>query len=151
LTSLNLKNGNNGTVLGNSEGFGNILHLDGNPNLRCIQVDNVNYANQNWSNFKDDTAIFSTNCSSSSLSIETSISDEIRAYPNPTPGIIHIDNMIIENAGIYDAFGYKVKALTNLFSKSNSSTIDLSSLPKGVYYLYIQSKGKTTVKKIITQ
>ncbi len=152
LTSLNLKNGNNGTVLGNSQGFGNIIHLDGNFNLRCIQVDNVDYANQNWSDFKDDSASFSTNCSSSSLAIETTISDTVKLYPNPTPGIIHIDNVIVENIDIYDASGYKIKTIpTNLFGKSTSSTIDLSDLPKAVYYLYIASNGTTAVKKIITE
>jgi Leucine-rich repeat (LRR) protein len=55
LTSLNLKNGNN-ILLGNSVNF-----ID-NPNLSCIQVDDAEYSNTNWTTFKDATATFNTNC-----------------------------------------------------------------------------------------
>jgi len=55
LTSLNLKNGNN-TLLNN-------LSFVSNPSLSCIQVDNANYSNANWSAYKDNTATYSNDCS----------------------------------------------------------------------------------------
>jgi len=41
-----------------------IIKLDptNNPDLRCIQVDDVAYSNANWSGDKDATARFSENC-----------------------------------------------------------------------------------------
>ncbi|WP_084679076.1 T9SS type B sorting domain-containing protein [Flavobacterium reichenbachii] len=56
LTSLNLKNGNN-TQLSVSS-----LFLNSNPNLKCIQVDDSNYSNSNWSASKDASASYSNNC-----------------------------------------------------------------------------------------
>ena len=55
LTQLNVKNGNN-TNMPNS-GF----LATGNPNLTCIEVDDVNYSTSNWTNI-DGTASFSLNC-----------------------------------------------------------------------------------------
>ena len=49
-----------------------------NPNLTCIQVDNVNYANTNWSASKDAGASYSTNCSfTCNLSLTTSAGDTL--------------------------------------------------------------------------
>jgi len=56
LSSLNLKNGNNTKINSNNI----ILYI--NPNLSCIQVDDVAYSNANWSARKDATAYFSENC-----------------------------------------------------------------------------------------
>jgi len=55
LIGLNLKNGNN-TALSN----GNFAAFD-NPNLTCIQVDDVNYSNSNWGQI-DMASSFSENC-----------------------------------------------------------------------------------------
>jgi hypothetical protein len=54
LKNLNLKNGNNVK-------FG-YLNLTNNPNLPCIQVDDINYSNANWSSKKDAMANFNTDC-----------------------------------------------------------------------------------------
>jgi Leucine-rich repeat (LRR) protein len=56
LRSLNLKNGNNRNLdITRSYFFRN-------PDLRCIQVDDANYSNTNWSGLKDSTASYSENC-----------------------------------------------------------------------------------------
>jgi len=54
LSSLNLKNGNNKNISSRT--------LYNNPNLSCIQVDDVAYSNANWSGIKDATVYFSENC-----------------------------------------------------------------------------------------
>jgi len=56
LSSLNLKNGNNTDIIVD------YLDLTNNPNLSCIQVDDVAYSNANWSDNKDATAYYSENC-----------------------------------------------------------------------------------------
>jgi len=57
LTYLNMKNGNN---IFASQNDGDIDFK--NNNLRCIQVDDATFSNDNWSDFKDATACFSENC-----------------------------------------------------------------------------------------
>ncbi|WP_374173257.1 T9SS type A sorting domain-containing protein [Flavobacterium tructae] len=55
LTSLNLKNRNN-TYL-------SIRNFKNNPNLSCIQVDNVSYSDANWAASKDAEATYKADCS----------------------------------------------------------------------------------------
>ncbi|WP_304198129.1 T9SS type B sorting domain-containing protein [Flavobacterium alvei] len=57
LTDLNLKNGNNKNI------DLSYFNLKSNPKLTCIQVDNSEYSNSNWSSKKDATASYSENCS----------------------------------------------------------------------------------------
>ena len=56
LTSLNLKNGNNANF--NSS----VLHLENNPDLTCIKVDDKTYSDTNWTAVKDATAAYDTDC-----------------------------------------------------------------------------------------
>lgn len=140
LLYLNLKNGNNS----------NLLYIDfkSNPNLTCIQVDNSDYSNTNWTNRKDITATYNTTCTT--LGIEDSVFDKIAIYPNPTKGELNIDNIILEKATVYDALGKLVKT-TTFTSGSNDNTINLAGLLKGIYYVYLQSEGASTAKKIIVE
>lgn len=143
LTSLNLKNGANNLLSYNS-----IFALFGNnPNLTCIQVDNVNYSNTYWSNLKDAFAVYSTDCSS--LKVENNIFSAMDVYPNPTNGILNINNVILEKAILYDALGRK--ANTKIFNNSQNNHLDLSNFPKGIYYLSLQSQSEVATRKIIIQ
>lgn len=54
LTDLRLDNGNNQNITW--------FNVSDNPNLTCIQVDDVDYSNSNWTN-KDASASFSEDCS----------------------------------------------------------------------------------------
>ena len=53
LTSLDLRNGNNQNLLN--------FNVTSNPNLTCINVDDVTYSTNNWTNI-DAQHYFSTNC-----------------------------------------------------------------------------------------
>ncbi|MFY9243851.1 MAG: BspA family leucine-rich repeat surface protein [Polaribacter sp.] len=55
LTSLNVKNGNNSAI--------STFETTGNLNLDCIDVDDLNFANGNWTDIDSQTS-FSLNCSS---------------------------------------------------------------------------------------
>jgi hypothetical protein len=55
LTSLNVKNGNNSNISGSD------FDATNNPDLTCIQVDDVAYSTTNWTN-KDAAASYNTNC-----------------------------------------------------------------------------------------
>ncbi|MEN2399350.1 T9SS type A sorting domain-containing protein [Flavobacterium sp. MC2016-06] len=138
LTSLNLNNGNNSKLVN--------INLKTNAALSCIQVDDVAYANTNWSTAKDATAIYSkTTCT---LGIEDLVFNKIAIYPNPTKGELHIDNIVLEKASVYDALGKLVTA-TKFTNGSNTNSINLSGFPKGIYYVYLETEGSTTVRKII--
>lgn len=67
LTSLSVKNGN-------PTGLWYFLAND-NPDLQCVEVDNVAYANYNW--LIDNTAVFSTNCNPLSVN---NIEDKKRLF-----------------------------------------------------------------------
>ena len=142
LTYLNLKNGAN-TILKLT--FSNFVN---NPNLKCIQVDDVAYSNSKWSTKKDATATYSLTCTT--LGIEDSVFDKIAIYPNPTKGELHIDNIVLEKATVYDALGKLVKTAT-FNSGANDNMIHLTGLPKGIYYVYLESEGANTAKKIIVE
>jgi hypothetical protein len=117
-----------------------------NPSLTYIRVDNEVYSNANWGGAKDITATYS----STTLKIEDSVFDKIAIYPNPTKGELHIHNIILEKATVYDALGKLVKT-TTFTSGANANTIHLAGLPKGIYYVYLQSEGASTAKKIIVE
>ena len=55
LESLNLKNGNNSSILSS------FYNTKNNPNLTCIEVDDVTFSNANWAN-KDDASNYSIDC-----------------------------------------------------------------------------------------
>ena len=63
LTSLDVRNGNNSSLL--------FFTSTNNPNLFCIAVDDIAYANANWD--KDNFCVFSSNCS---LSYDENLSNK---------------------------------------------------------------------------
>jgi alpha-tubulin suppressor-like RCC1 family protein len=82
---------------------------------------------------------------SPSVSVKN-IGEIIQIYPNPTDGTVTIDGFDLSNASlkIYNSIGKKVKE-DNL----NHSTVSLSELPAGIYWLHITSKDKQFIKEII--
>ena len=152
LVFLNLQNGNNTNMI--------ILNVTGkmtaNPiatsflglnQLGCVKVDDAAFSNTNWSKIKETSTIYSSTCS---LGIEDSVFDKVVLYPNPTKGELHIDNANLEKATIYNTLGQLVKSFT-LNSNNTNNTINLASLPKGVYYLYLINQEAASVKKIIVE
>jgi Leucine-rich repeat (LRR) protein len=142
LSNLNLKNGNNSSFEVQYSNFRS------NSNLTCIQVDDVAYSNTNWLNLKDNTATYNSICPG--LGIEESDLAKISVYPNPTNKILHIDNIYLEKASVYDGLGRIVK--TELFNiNTNKNVIDLSNLSKGIYNLSLLSNNKMIDRKIIIE
>jgi hypothetical protein len=141
LNNLNLKSGNNTEL----DLYSYYLDFKSNPSLTCIQVDDAEHSNIKWKDSKDPTAIYSENCST--LSIEETTFAKIVLSPNPSTGIIHIENIPLEKMTIYDAVGHKVSSMK--FNKISNNTIDLSSLAKGIYYAYLESQGINIVREII--
>lgn len=81
-------------------------------------------------------------------------SEEIIFYPNPTEGLLYLDmNGFKGNEAIITLFnsnGTEIlhkKIVTGALNKPLA--LNLTSLSKGVYFIRIQSDGRTDVKKII--
>ncbi|OAZ03418.1 T9SS type A sorting domain-containing protein [Flavobacterium succinicans] len=151
LSSLNLQNGNNSNFITptstsktNSSLASSFLYLN---NLSCIQVDDENYSNANWSKIKDATAKYSNSCSS--LSTSDIVFEKLSVYPNPTKGALFIDNVSVSKVVVYDALGKIMNVPFN--SNGTSASANLEQFPKGIYYMYIESEGETTVRKVIVE
>lgn len=83
-----------------------------------------------------------------------SFTKNIKIYPNPSNGVITVDNQsrnFIKSLNIYDVTGKVIKS-TEVNSKLNKSPINLQNLSSGVYFMRILSDiGLTSTKKIIVE
>ena len=121
LTTLNLANGNNTNM------DVNVLN---NPDLLCIQVDDVNELNLlNWD--KDPTASYSEEDCTTSISTPEN-ETVLNICPNPVSNYLSLESMDaqVKTITIYNTKGQLVSSFS-----SNSSRIDVSSLPAGFYLL----------------
>ena len=147
LTSLNVKNGNNNPYMD--------LYAYNNPNLSCIEVDNVvlstnNWLNNNWPIYSiDSTAFFSLNCSGAGIS-DINESNALMLYPNPTNGDFTITGLelvgSISSLILTDMNGKVVKVLDTKTTK-----FSMASIKPGVYFLNIISRNKQEVLKIVKE
>lgn len=144
LTCLNVKNGNNTSLLN--------FHAYANPNLTCIEVDNTSYSSTNWTIIDPQTS-FSTNCPNPCLvSVKENNLINFSIYPNPTTGVINID--------LGETLTNQIITLTNslgqvVFSKRFGTTdfinLDIDT-PKGIYFLQLQTEdGNVITKKIVKE
>jgi len=78
--------------------------------------------------------------------ISTFNSMQIELYPNPTTGMLTINNeqLIINNVEVYDIYGRNLTPHTTYLSPHIS--LDISHLPAGVYFLSVNGKTTKVVK-----
>jgi hypothetical protein len=136
-----MKNGNNSNILN--------FEAHSNPNLNCIEVDDVAYSNANWPN-AGWPAAYSTSCGSLCfVGIEESSLSNISLYPNPTTGRATIDlEEIMQDikATLTNSLGQVI--LTDNYTATNFINLDINA-PKGVYFLNLEVDGEVITKKII--
>jgi len=112
-----------------------------------------------WVNTEDGSGIFVANGTNTGFipiedvtvgnvdinSIETKL---LKIYPNPTTGKLKVESgeLRVESIEIYDAFGKKVDK-----SRANASetTMDISHLPSGVYFVKIFTEAGDVIKKVL--
>ena len=139
LTSLNVKNGNNINMDLMSYNYGFLA--SNNPNLSCIEVDNVAWSNTNWANDIDATAYFSENCSGVGIT-DNNESNAPIFYPNPTTGTIYLSEPA--NITLSDLSG------NLLLEQKNTNQLDISDLPAGMYFLNI-GENKQHIFKVLKE
>ncbi len=138
LTSLNIRNGYNYKIV--------YFYAINNPNLSCIQVDNVSFANTNssykdWQ--KDETASYNTNCN---LSVIDTKNNNIHFYPNPVKEILRFSDEL-SDIRIIEASGKIIKHY-----QLDKKFIDISNLSKGVYIINATTRsGNIVNEKIVKQ
>jgi acetyltransferase-like isoleucine patch superfamily enzyme len=93
----------------------------------------------------DDIKVFQLN----TLGVSETIFNNLTIYPIPVTEMLHIDNVAIEKAFVYDTLGHLVKTAT--FNSGINNVFDLKGLPKGIYFLNLQSEDILTTKKIIVE
>ncbi len=120
---LNIANANNINFL--------TFSITGNPNLSCIEVDDVAYSTTNWLGI-DATTSFSTNCNGASIDELGSIT--VNVFPNPTSSSLTIESSEnIESVAIYNTLGQLVQQeFTTYFSVEN--------LPTGIYMIHAETE-----------
>jgi len=85
----------------------------------------------------------------STLSLQSTLTEDLILYPNPTNGLLNINTTYnLENA-IYTVFDLSGKRVLN--SKLSSKTIDVSMLSTGNYFLRIMVDGLITTQKFIKE
>jgi len=153
LVSLNLRNGNNRnfilpTQTGKNAASGLYTSFLGLTTLSCIQVDDADYSNANWSNIKESTTTYSNTCKT--LGVDDVVFTKATIYPNPTNGEVNISNIALDKATVFNSLGQLVKTFS-LDSNNTNNTINLSGLPKGVYYIYLINQDAASAKKVIVE
>lgn len=74
----------------------------------------------------------------------------VNVHPNPSTGIFNVNLDFTDpvDCKVFDIHGVSI---LNLRSQSNDFTIDLSSYPKGIYYLKITQGGLQVIRKLVIQ
>ncbi len=143
LSSLNIKNGDNINLTR--------MWAQDNPNLTCIQVDDVSFANsqscQSSSGWcKDETAVYSEDCN---LGTEEVLESQFVIYPNPVKDVLMLYNESmseVTSIKVYDSLGRLI------LEQSNSTyQIDISNLSSGLLFVQIETDKGNFVKKVIKE
>ena len=113
------------------------LELSPNPSLQCVQVDDVDWANTNWSDKLPATAEFRLDCSGVGITQLNESDVSITGYD----GVITIVG-ISGKISIYDLSGREVSKA----SISNRAKIQINK--KGVYFVRVTTEKTSITKKV---
>ncbi|MBF4506445.1 T9SS type A sorting domain-containing protein [Flavobacterium sp. JLP] len=128
LTSLNLKNGKNNLLTNVNVSF------SGNSKLYCILVDDVTYANTNWTNAKDAIATFNTECSGELVLPANNFTVETKG-----------ESCLGENNGEISIVGKTALAYTATINDKaytfTNNSLKVTALAPGIYNIMISVPG----------
>lgn len=128
---------------GNTENMQQVKGYN-NPNLSCVQVDNVAAVENKTGWDFDSTVQFSEHCATASMD-DVHYSKSVLIYPNPAFDLVKIFvvNNNFKECSIYNVLG------EHIFTSKNA-LISLSNMATGVYFLRIKSlDNKTATKRIV--
>ena len=135
LECFNFKNGNNTYLIS--------LLASGNPNLTCIEVDDVNYSTTNWTDIDAQTS-YSTDCNNNGCSCVTSFSsisaEGLDAYTAPSGAVYTTEGVYADT--ILNAAGCDSIITINL-SMNFTETGELNNTPKQIIKI-VDALGRAT-------
>lgn len=76
------------------------------------------------------------------------VTGELTVYPNPGNGFFILSGKMTERVSITDLSG-KQRSYETTRIDEEKHTLDITSLPQGVYYLRVEEKGSVAVKRIV--
>jgi len=74
---------------------------------------------------------------------------QVKIYPNPVQGVLHID--IPGKTGAYEVFDITGKSLLQKVIHENNASIDVSEFKKGIYFVKVQSENQMFTGKFVKQ
>jgi len=143
LTSLNVKNGNNINFFAFDATY--------NPNLTCIQVDNVGYSYTNWSTGKDANAIFRTLCGVTAVP-DIDKAATMQLFPNPAD-----DHFTIDLGSYQQNVDVSITDITGKIVYTTTATdiqkieVNTNDFAEGIYVVQIQTGEFIGTKKLVVE
>lgn len=114
---------------------------------------NIKIAFESFNKFGNNLYIDNISISTTtSIDDRASISGNIRIYPNPADGIVHLesDNQVEDlNFSVLNSLGMVVYSRQIKHTSKLAETINLSNLPKGVYIVKISGNNTSEQQKLI--
>lgn len=138
LVTLDFKNGN----------YMNVTHFNvtSNPDLTCIDVDDVAYSTTNWDHI-DGGVVFSNNCFTD---IHFANSSDLVIYPNPASEYCTIEFPTLVSSVelvLYNNLGQKV--LFKSYENSDQINLGLAGFDAGVYWISLSVGGNLLKYKMV--
>ena len=129
LQEVDFRNGNN-TIVVDFKAYDN-------PDLTCIYVDDADYAKNNWTLIDDKTNFVETESECEALSVDEQTNSRFLLYPNPAKEVLKLDlQEPVKSVKVYNSNGQLVKEIIQ------TGFVPVADLPKGIYYLKIQTEKR---------
>lgn len=77
-------------------------------------------------------------------SVDNPLATNVKLYPNPTKGVLHISGFENANVYVYSSTGKMVAEFTDF----TGGSIDISGMASGIYFINIQTEENTVTKKV---
>jgi hypothetical protein len=102
----------------------------------------------------DYNSAVSTNQTVNTLGSSTGLADNFETvaslYPNPTNGLLYIhSNVSIKNIFVLNALGQQMMEYTNV--NQQDKELNLNSLPKGIYFVRLETARGFMIKKVVKE
>jgi Leucine-rich repeat (LRR) protein len=151
LSSLSIFNSANMIGCNVKNGINTSLSFNLCPNLQCINADDdeISAIQNNIITYGYTNCTVSSNCTLENANFE--IQDSLKFYPIPAKNTLNLEmeaSLNLKSINIYDVLGQIVLAITNAVSVS---TIDVSNLKTGTYFINVNTDKGTANRKFIKE
>ncbi|TAG85046.1 MAG: T9SS C-terminal target domain-containing protein, partial [Bacteroidetes bacterium] len=129
--------------------FTKIAFVDGAGNSNIIKNYSLNIQNNNDTYYRLKQIDFNGEFSYSNIIFIKGSEHIVSIYPNPSNEIINIKTS--KEGFVYEIFTLQGNSLIKNNEISNVTTVNIKSLPKGIYFVHIIQNNKRVVRKIVVE